>query len=108
MVSKTFRRSLPPFQCCRTGSAHRLYQGGASWRGQVTQPVWSIASLETRKPPHIKLLLRTVPNVRSCSFHYLNRLPECSQHLVRRMALCANVNRERAHDQIWSVAFGCS
>jgi hypothetical protein len=75
MVSKTFRRSLPPFQCCRTGSAHRLYQWGAAWRAQVTQPVWSIASLETRPPPHIKLPLPTVPNARSCSFHYLNRIP---------------------------------
>lgn len=26
----------------------------------------------------------------------------------RRMALCANVNRERGYDQVWSVAFGCS
>src|SRR5580704_16894593 len=71
MASRTSRRSLRPFRCCRTGSAHRRCQYAASLPDQVTQPARSIEWLETRQKQRTKLRLQKFANQGSCSFNDL-------------------------------------
>src|ERR1700674_3435439 len=81
MVSKIFRRSLPPFQCCKTEIVHRPCLSLASWPDRVTQPVPSIALLEIRRPLCIKLPL--FPNQFFSSFHHLYQPPNGRQFSTR-------------------------
>src|SRR5579864_5883376 len=71
MASRTSRRSLQPFRCCRTGSAHRRCQYVASLPDQVTQPARSIEWLGTRQKQRTKLRLQKFANQGSCSFNHL-------------------------------------
>src|ERR1700731_4470269 len=71
MVSRTSRRLLPPFRCCRTEIVHRPCLCAPSSRDQATQPVRLIEWLETRQQQRTKLRLQKFANQGSCSFNHL-------------------------------------
>src|ERR1700676_5602367 len=85
MVSKIFRRSLPPFQCCKTESAHRPCQWRASLPDRVTQPVPSIGSLETRRAWRTKLPSHILTDQYFSAFH----LPHHPQEFILGLELIA-------------------